>query len=73
VGLAKKEEFANLLAVCGLYEISLLQVALLFLTFLGQDVAVISVVTLDLTRSGQHKTLLGAGISLYFWHFFVCF
>jgi hypothetical protein len=34
---------------------------------------VISVVTLDLTRSGQHKTLLGAGISLYFWHFFVCF
>ena len=73
MGLAKKEEFADLLAVCSLNEVCTLEVALLFLTFLGQDVAVISVMTLNLTRSGEHKTLLGAGISLYFWHFFVCF
>ena len=71
MGLAKKEEFANLLTVCSLYEVCTLEVALLFLTFLCQDVAVISVVTLDLTRSSEHKTLLGSGISLYFWHFFV--
>ena len=72
-GLAKEEEFADLLAVGGDDEVSVLQVALLLLGFLCQDVAVISVVTLNLTRSGEHKTLLGAGISLYFWHFFVCF
>jgi hypothetical protein len=30
---------------------------------------VISVMTLDLTRSGEYEALLGTGISLYFWHF----
>ena len=72
-GLAEKEELTDLLAVCCLYEVRLLQVALLFLTFLSQDVTVISVVTLNLTRSGEHKTLLCSGISLYFWHFLFCF
>jgi len=73
LGLAKEEEFADLLAVGGDDEVSVLQVALLLLGFLCQDVAVISVVTLDLTRSGEHESLLCCGISLYFWHFFVWF
>ena len=73
VGLAKEEEFADLLAVGGDDEVSVLQVALLLLGFLCQDVAVISVVALNLTRSGERETLLGSGISLYFWHFLFCF
>ena len=71
MGLAQQEEFANLLAIGGDDEVTVLQITLLLLGLLCQDVAVISVVTLNLTRSGEHKTLLGAGVSLYFWHFFV--
>ena len=41
MGLAKKEEFADLLAVCSLNEVCTLEVALLFLTFLGQDVVML--------------------------------
>jgi hypothetical protein len=45
------------------------QVALLLLGLLGQDVAVVSVVTLYLACSGEYETLLSTGIGLYFWHF----
>ena len=72
MGLAKEEEFADLLTVGSDDEVAVLQVAFLLLTFLGQDVAVISVMTLDLTRSGEHESLLCCGISLYFWHFLFC-
>ena len=46
------------------------QITLLFLGLLGQNVTVISVMTLDLTCSGEAETLLGSGVCLYFWHFF---
>ena len=44
----------------------MVEVTLLLLGLLGEDVAVISVMTLDLTGSGESETLLCAGISLYF-------
>lgn len=47
----------------------MVEVALLLLGFLCQDVTVVSVMSFDLTRSGESETLLCAGISLYFWHF----
>ena len=52
----------------------MLKVAFLLFGLLGQDVTVVSVTSFDLTRSGEREMLLGAGISLYFWHFllFVC-
>lgn len=55
-------------------ESKVVEVALLLFGLLGQDVTVVSVTSFDLTRSGERETLLGAGISLYFWHFllFVC-
>ena len=71
MGLTEEEEFAHLTAIGCYNQISVLQVTLLFLLLLGQDVTVISVMTLDLTRSGEHKALLSTGIRLYFWHFFV--
>jgi len=61
-----------LLAIGRHDQVAVLQVALLLLGFLRQDVAVISVVTLNLTRSGERETLLSAGISLHFWHFLFC-
>ena len=45
------------------------KISLLFLGLLGQDVAVISVMTLDLACSGEAEALLGSGVCLYFWHF----
>ncbi len=45
------------------------EVSLLLLGLLRQDVAVISVLSLDFTRSGKGEPFFGTGISLYFWHF----
>ena len=45
------------------------QISLLLLGLLCQNVAVISVMTLDLACTGETESLLGTGICLYFWHF----
>ena len=71
--LTHAEEFANLLHVRAVNESHMVKVALLLLGLLGQDVTVISVVTLNLTGSGERKTLLCTRISLYFWHFLLLF
>ena len=44
------------------------EVALLLLRLFGENVAVESVLSLDLTRSGEGKALLSTGISLYLRH-----
>ena len=44
------------------------EVTLLLLGFLRENVAVISVLSLDLTRSGKGEPFFGTGISLNFWH-----
>ena len=66
--LTHAEKFANLLHVRAVNEGHMVKVALLLLGLLGQDVTVISVVTLNLTGSGERKTLLCTRISLYFRH-----
>lgn len=45
------------------------EVTLLFLGFLSQDVAVISVLALDLSCAGEGETLLRSGIGFHFRHF----
>ena len=72
-GLAEAEEFAYLTYVGAVYDGYVVQVALLLLGLLRQNVTVVSVTSFDLTRSGEHETLLCAGISLYFWHFLCLF
>ena len=69
--LTHAEKFANFLFVNLSYEASLNEVALLLLGLLRENVTVESVLSLDLTRSGERETLLSAGISLYFRHLFV--
>ena len=66
--LTHAEEVANLLHVRAVNEGHMVKVALLLLGLLGQNVTVISVVTLNLTGSGERKTLLCTRISLYFRH-----
>lgn len=66
--LAHAEQFAYLLNVGGVNETHVAEVALLLLRLFGENVAVESVLSLDLTRSGECETLLRAGISLYLRH-----
>ena len=68
-GLTEAEEFAYLTNVGAVNESSVVEVALLLLGLLGQNVTVVSVMSFDLTCSGENETLLCTRISLYFWHF----
>ena len=43
------------------------------LAFLGQDVAMISVLPLQMAAAGYLETLLGSGLGLHFWHFTISF
>lgn len=47
----------------------MVEVAFLFLRFLRQDVAVISVTALNLPRSGKGEPLFCTGVGFYFRHF----
>ena len=67
--LAEVEEFAYLSYVRTVYQCYVIEVTLLLLCLLRQDVTVVSVVSLDLSRSGQGETLFSAGIRFYLWHF----
>ena len=66
--LAHAEQFANLLYVSAVNETNVYEVTLLLLSLLRENVAVESVLSLDLTRSGEGKALLSTGISLYLRH-----
>ena len=67
--LTEAEEFAYLTLVRAVYEGNVVKVALLLFRFLRQNVRVVSVMSLDLTCSGELETLFCAGVRLYFWHF----
>ena len=71
VGLTEVQEFLYLFYVSAVNQSHMDEVSLLLLGLLRQDVAVVSVLSLDLTCSGKGKPFFGTGISLYFWHFFV--
>jgi hypothetical protein len=68
--LAETQQVAYLLHVGLVDDAVTLQITLLLLGFLRQDVAVVSVMSLNLTRTGESKSLLSTGVCLYFWHFF---
>jgi hypothetical protein len=46
------------------------QVAFSLGTLFGENVAVISVMSLDFAGAGQSESLLGGGLGFDFWHFF---
>jgi hypothetical protein len=69
--LTQTEKVANLLEVAAVYDSLMNQITFLLLSLLCQNVAVVSVMSLDLTCSGETESLLGTGVCLYFWHFFI--
>ena len=68
--LAETQQVAHLLHVGLVDDAVALQIALLLLGLLRQDVAVVSVVSLNLTRTSKEESLLRTGVCLNFWHFF---
>ncbi len=71
IGLTETQQVTNLLCICWINNSLMYQITLLLLGFLCQDVAVVSVMSLDLTCTGETKSLLCTGICLLFWHFFI--
>ena len=70
--LTKAKQFANLTHIAGIYQGYVVEITFLLFGLLGENVAVVSVVALNLARAGERKTLLCTGVGLYLWHFFVC-
>ena len=56
-----------------IYKGAVVEVAFSFLAFLGQDVAMISMLSLQMAAAGYLETLLGSGLGLHFRHFTISF
>ena len=50
----------------------MVEIPLLLLGLLRENVAVVSVLSLDFSRSGKRETLFGTGVGLKLCHCFVC-
>ena len=50
-----------------------IEITFSLLAFLGQDVAMISVLSLQMAAAGYLETLLGSGLGLHFRHFTISF
>ena len=50
-------------------ESAVIKITFSLLALLGQDVAMISVLPLQMAATGYLETLLGSGLGLHFWHF----
>ena len=69
--LTQTEQITNLLQVGAVDDCLMNQITFLFLCLLCQNVAVVSMMSFDLTSTGEAESLLRTGIRFYFWHFFV--
>ena len=71
--LTETEKVTNLLQVRVVNHGLVNKISLLLLGLLSQNVTVESVMSLNLSSTGESKSLLCAGVYLYFWHFCCCF
>ena len=69
--LTQAKQVTHLLEVAAVYDSRMNQITFLLLCLLGQNVTVVSMMSLDLTCSGETESLLGTGVRFNFWHFFV--
>ena len=67
--LAEAEEFTNLTRVSTVNDSYMVEVTLLLLSLLSQNVTVVSVMSFNLTCSGELESLLCTRVCLNFWHF----
>ncbi len=73
INLAEAEQIAYLLEVRLVNEGLVNQITFLLLGFLCQNVTVVSMMSFDLTCTGETESLLRTGIRFYFWHCFFCY
>ena len=69
--LTQTKQVAHLLEVAAVDDCLMHQITFLLLCLLCENVTVVSVMSFDLTSSGETESLLRTGVSFYFWHFFV--
>lgn len=69
--LAEIEKRLHLAHVGAVYKCGVVEVSLALSALLCQNVAVVSVFSLDLSCAGECETLLRRAVGLYLWHF-VC-
>ena len=56
-----------------IHEGGVVKIAFSLLALLGQNVAMISMLPLQVAAAGYLETLLGSGLRLHFWHFTISF
>ena len=59
--------------VGAVHEGAVIEITFSLLALLGQDVAMISVLSLQMAAAGYLETLLGSGLGLHFRHFTISF
>ena len=69
--LTQAKQVTHLLEVAAVYDSRMNQITFLLLCLLGQNVTRLSMMSFDLTSSGETESLLGTGVSFNFWHFFI--
>lgn len=62
------EQFFNLPGIGRIHDGKMLQVSLLLFGLLRQNMTVISVLSLDFTRSGKNKSFFSTGVRFDLWH-----
>lgn len=67
--LSKKHSFYTGLVVAA-YKSGVVEVAFLSRLLFGQDVTVVSMLTLDFSGAGKRETLFGSGFGFHSWHYF---
>ena len=70
--LLQRKKFLYSLLIYFAEDSEVVEISLLLLGLLCENVAVISVLSLDLSRSGKREALFGTGVGLILCHFFVC-
>ena len=63
------QKFLNSFLVGIVYQSHVNKISFLLFSLLSQDVTVISMFSLNFTRSGKSESFFGTGVSFNFWHF----
>ena len=66
------EKLANSLDIGALHDCGVVQHTFALFALLGENVAVVSVFSLDFSCSGKGEPLFGTGVSLNLWHWWCC-
>jgi hypothetical protein len=66
--ILENQQFLNSVHIILLYKSEMIEIPLLLFSLLRKDVTVISMFSLDFSRSGKRETLFGTGVGFKFCH-----